>query len=136
MPGFDTLTSIDGIQDVDLSCVYLDSTMEDYYIIQTDSDYQNILGQFVSNQNNCSGYSLPIIDFNSLTLLGKPAGGVCSTTFKRKVIKNQNVYTYIIKVTNSGGCAIPTYNNNWITIPKILNTDSVEFQVVYAYCDY
>ncbi len=143
MPSFDQLESMNGITEISImNCVEQSVTEGKEFIIQDDSTYQSILAGEENNPNfpNCNGYSLPVIDFTSKTLIGKWTSRWCDDTYARRFVDNGN-YTYYIKVSSDAGCehaACGSSSMNWMTIPKIEDTDKVTFEVTYKYnqCSY
>lgn len=81
---------------------------------------------------NCDTATVPYIDFDAYTLLGKyTKGGGCNVDYERRVFKdvtNQTII-YEINMDYSGTCLLLITSRNWVLIPKSVNNYSVEFIV-------
>ena len=107
--------------------------LEDSYVINDDSSYQLLKTILISNQT-CDSIIMPYIDFSIRTLLGLfTDGGGCKICFNKKVLKDMTnkIYTYNIKIIELGRCDKRRTSMNWITIPKIPQGYSVQFNVTY-----
>jgi len=81
---------------------------------------------------NCDAASLPYIDFNKYSLLGKfTQGGGCSAIYDRTVFDDtvNKKIIYKISVEYSGECDMWIFNWNWVCVPKLPQDYEVEFQV-------
>jgi hypothetical protein len=98
-------------------------------VINSQNDYQELLRY---RRPSCAHATLPTVDFNNYTLLGKYAEGTCATTgFSRTVVRDDiaKTYSYTVEPQNSSlACMGPGLQDmNWITIPKIPDGFSVKF---------
>lgn len=102
-------------------------------VIRNQEEYKEV---FEKNKNTfqpekCENVSLPSIDFQKHTLIGKITMNTgCSTTYDRRVEQRGNQETiYHITITETGGCQPSRTTMNWALIPKIKKRTDVTFNV-------
>lgn len=98
------------------------------FIITNDSILRQVFSNSPSGQLNCT---LPLIDFNSSSLLGLYASGQCEIKFIREVSHNEREkkYHYKVVVISCGTCKSEGYSYNWVTVPKIPEGWMVTFEI-------
>lgn len=85
---------------------------------------------------DCDTASLPYIDFNNYTLVGKSTlGGGCGAVYVRKMFKDNSnkIIVYEIDVEYIGNCYMSISNRNWSIIPKLSKDYEVVFRVSQKY---
>ena len=110
---------------------------EDEYVINDDSTYQLLLEHVISIWPECENYTLPEIDFDERTLLGKYS---FLKTINKKPIYNYTLtrdnvlkkYYYGIDIKHYGEGVDGYVNCNWLSIPKISEGYTVEFSMTYT----
>jgi len=104
------------------------TTLQDHYVIATDSAYQQTFSDSSNGQTRCA---LPPIDFNTYTLLGARASGQCEIKVLRAVtrVDAQSQYLYKITVKSCGLCKKLAYADNWVLVPKLPSGWAVTFDV-------
>lgn len=122
------------VEEIILSTGCLNLSKEIDYVINDESSYLALIDTFIPNYSSpgCEDYTLPDIDFSTVTLLGKYAsGGGCSIDFKRTVLisEKEKEYKYIIKVKEKGSCLMFGSSWNLITVPKLPSDYTVKFEV-------
>jgi len=106
----------------------------DHFIITDNEAYQKF-GDTIRDYPsgiNCDTITLPVIDFNKYTLIGKhTGGGGCHAYYERQILQDDNakIIIYRITVQYEGKCTMLYESRNWVLIPKLQNGYSVEFQV-------
>ncbi|MCF8303005.1 MAG: hypothetical protein K9I94_07000 [Bacteroidales bacterium] len=117
-------------------CFYASSNY-DSVVIQNESAYKALEDSLrANNSKDCSDASLPNVNFNDYTLIGKWTGASgCSAEYEREVIKDntKNIYLYKITVKSYGLCQMLISNMNWALIPKVPPGWKVEFEVNYEF---
>lgn len=96
------------------------------HIIDDDTTYQQLL-----SSSPCAGYTLPHIDFNQYTLLGKYATGKCKAEFHRQVIRDDaaKTYNFTVYVFDKGICKSEPIDMNWVIVPKLPQGYNVVFNI-------
>lgn len=114
------------LQEVDLGYCIPQDVIGQEYVIESDSMYQLLLGYSV-----CPDYSLPYIDFNAHTLLGKFASGQCKVSFQPQVLKDElsKQYNFVVYVFDRGICKSQGMKMNWVLVPKLPPNWVVKFDV-------
>lgn len=116
----------------DLDCIIPEHADENSeFIIYNDEQYQQLM-EYKSRSSVCDDFTLPSIDFEEYTLLGKYAkGGGCSINFGHYIWKDdeKKEISYRIKVIEKGACEKLGMSMNWILIPKIQEGYKVVFEV-------
>jgi hypothetical protein len=117
------------IQNVEGSRARENPPIAEEFVINSQNDYQKLLKY---RRPSCPQATLPTVDFENYTLLGRYAEGTCATTgFSRKVVRDDitKTYTYTVEPQNSPvACMGPGLQDmNWITISKIPAGFSVKF---------
>jgi hypothetical protein len=107
------------------TCIPVNLPAEEY-TITTDSSYQLLLGNSV-----CQNFSLPPIDFNQYSLLGKFTRGQCRVTFKPQVVVSATSmqYVFTIYIFEKGSCKKEAQDMNWVLVPKLPPGYSVLFEI-------
>ncbi len=131
--------TIDGIIDSTYNLGMCYQYMEDTtYTISDIIDFQNLRGRmdslFLSKNTGCDTIILISPDFNKETLLGCFAeGSGCDASFHRTVFKDeaQKKYTYTIEIEDCGNCNYRIPSMNWVLVPKIPDSYTVEFKVLH-----
>ncbi len=136
MPEFDGLAGIEDIENLDFSCIEYES-LPQMQVILGDSEYQDLVVESVWHGEGCESYVVPAVDFNDRTILWNILQFDCSnlnTVIRRKVVREGNQITYIIKVKATHfACGFTEVNA--ISIPKINESDTVIFKVVMYGCN-
>jgi hypothetical protein len=138
-PQFDSLTNIaDVIQTPCLPCVCGTDSFcvfnNQNYVVKTDSAFKNL---FATCKSFYPCDSLPVIDFNTHTLVGMQlSGGAWLETADFKFYYNSadSLYYFDTKIQYDSNCAyILIYVNKslWTLVPKLSPTDSVVFNTWY-----
>ena len=151
--GFLSCEKYNGILDVTDQCEFPESffpycfhgiSFTDYEeLIITDNESYQIFGDSIRiiapNHPECDTATIPYIDFNRYSLLGKHTwNGCCSATYDRKIYKDkgERKIIYRINVEYHLGCDALCGSWNWVFIPKLSKDYSVEFEVTPKYIPY
>jgi len=136
MPEFDGLQTIQDIEELDFSCVDYE-LLPRTQVVLNDTGYQELVVESVYNGEGCESYTVPSVDFNERTVLWNVLQFDCSnlnTVIKKKISREGNQLTYIIKVESTHfACGFTEINA--VSIPKISETDTVIFKVVTYGCN-
>lgn len=117
-------------------CTMSDTTM----IIHSDSLYKALFNG-CTVFSSCTATALPQINFTEKTLIGwQMGGGSWLETATYKIVKQDSLYRFIVKMKYDSGCAytmIYLLRSFWVTVPKLAASDSVSFEQYYfgTYCD-
>lgn len=126
----DNLIVIEGLSTINIAnCMVL--PQQDFVVSDTAS-YNALLAQRL-NTSECNSYQLPPIDFSQKTLLGKQTTlQGCSGSYTYNILANpeKRVYHYQIKAVAAGNCHDEIKNMNWITIPRLPDNYTVQFDIV------
>ena len=102
------------------------------YAISSQREYEKLI-RFRSTSQECKNISLPVIDFNSRTLLGLYDVGSCAVTgFEKTVTQDTTNKTFIYSTKPKTGffteCRSGGHQDmNWITVSKIPSDYSITF---------
>jgi len=102
-------------------------TGQNTFIIDNDSNFTKTFTDTLIGYIPCD---LPIIDFNSNTLLGLYAEGQCEVKFIRNVTLSNDEcqYFYKINVNECGSCKKLDCSYNWVIVPKLPDGWTVVFE--------
>lgn len=94
------------------------------FVIRTNAEYDELL----ASNTHCDR---PFVDFSSHSLLGRYAYTSSTGSYYRNVvIDSTNMrYDYTITVENCGSCNCLSENMNWVTVPKLPDEWTVQFEV-------
>lgn len=117
-------------KEIDLGCLILGREISGEHIIKNNTEYQELL-EFLSPHVDCGNYQLPIIDFNSYTMVGyiSSVSGCSSPQFSYKIVKYNSEYTININIVQHGFCKINNLIVLWCLIPKVNNNISSKFNI-------
>jgi len=104
------------------------TTQQQEFVITNDSTYHQVFTNSITGQLNCT---LPVIDFNSSSLLGLLTTGGCEIKYIREVnqVDSNEKYDYKVVVKSCGACKRAGYSYNWVTVPKIPEDWNVTFEI-------
>lgn len=102
------------------------------YVIKDENEYQSLLNNR-SPHPDCSGYTLPYIDFTKYTLLGidETAKGCKKPTFQYEIYFDyqNNKYFFDLIITVYGECEVANPVKIWCLIPKMPENSVVDFKI-------
>lgn len=125
----DNLIIIEGLSTINIADCMLLPQQE--YVVSDTASY-NALLLHRDSTDECSSYVLPPIDFSQKTLLGKQTivdGCTASYTYTILADPEKRVYHYQVKAVPGGNCHNEIRNMNWITIPRLPDNYTVQFEV-------
>lgn len=103
------------------------------YIINNNVEYQDLL-TIRSLHPDCGNYELPLIDFNSYTLLGvfTSTAGCSNPIISHVVTKNTATNDFVLAVnsTQRGLCERNWKIEIWCLIPKVTDSSKIKFNIV------
>ncbi len=115
-------------EEIDLGCFILGREIAGEHVINSNLEYQELL-QNLSPHGDCSNYELPIIDFNSYTLIGyiSSIAGCGPPQVTHEITKHNNEYRINIHILQKGLCLSNNPIKLWCLIPKLDENASHKF---------
>ena len=130
MPEFDQLQNIPGFEEVNLDCTD-DVSLPRTQIVSSDSVYRALFSPYLEQLTFCGLDSLPEIDFDNRILIWSITTDV---VVDKVVTREGNTVKHIVKVKTSS-FASTRYRMNAVAIPKLAESDTLEFVTVIYGCE-
>ena len=99
------------------------------FIIRSQEELDSLYREFECDSKEDAG-----IDFSESTLLGMyTSGGGCNIQFIREVERDEENkrYVFTVKIRECGICAMLGISMNWVLVPRLPETWTVEFTYSY-----
>ncbi len=122
------LIAIEGLEELRLNanCV---APAGDELVMELAAEYNAVL---LENPDDCADFALPYIDFEQRSLLVKYVQATaCAVTYYHQILADPDskTYFYQLDVSLSGDCTTDLSEYVWLSVPKIPEDYTVDFQV-------